>query len=107
MITDTLPPRSYPRSDRKSLSQIQQRKLEMLVMLLRHQGQYVLLISRVHHKLTPYYVRIIGRCGSTGMLAEQRCFSINGGVTGHIRHVIDLNSLLTGDQRVVTFDEGV
>lgn len=101
----------FKNNQRQTQDDTDQKIQQIYLWLVDHIGQPAILYEKSGRELIPEFVKITGICGThintLGVRAAQRCYTLEGTFRTNIMHDVSVISLLTGDQKVVFFDEGI
>lgn len=95
------------RSCRLTKEQTDQRIDEIFQELLDHRRKPVLMFMKDGRDVLPYFVIISKRIGRYTFEALQKCYDPNGKFRCYLKHTIDVVSVMTGEQKIIYFDEGI
>ncbi len=100
-----------PRNYKQSKEQIDQKIQSIYLELLLHVGEPVIFFKKESRKIIPYFLVLKSVHGKNSehpyAIAIQNCYNPDGGFRGNITHMVDIIKILTGEQRVVFFDEDI
>lgn len=95
------------RSCRLTKEQTDQKLNEIYQELLDHRRKPALMYIKDGRDMLPYFVIISKRTGRFSFEALQRCYDPNGKFRCYLSHSIDIISIMTGEQKIIFFDEGI
>lgn len=95
------------RNARLTREQVQSQLDDIHQDLLSHVGQRALFFQKESRDMMSYLVEIVSPAGSCGVVAQHACYHPEGGIRCKINHTVDAVRLLTGEQRILFFDEVV
>lgn len=91
------------RSCKLTKEQSDERRLKIFQELKQHIGQPAILFIKEGREMIPYFVELIAT--SSGIVARYKCYAPNGQFRCYLRHFPSCISLMTGEQKIVYFDD--
>lgn len=101
------PTKKQTRSCRQTKEQTDQKIREIYHKLVSHIGRPVILFEKESREMVPYFVVLKSKTGSLRVIASQKCYHPDGGFRCFIHHTVSAIKILTGEQKIVFFDDGI
>lgn len=106
MENQVLPtPKKQTRSCKLTKEQSHEKLMEITKSVWRHLGQPAILFVKDGRDMIPYYVTLLRE--GKHVQARYKCYDPHGKFRCYLSHCVNSGSLMTGEQRIVFFDEGI
>ena len=90
------------RSCKLTKEQSQEKIQNILTELYSHVGQNAILYVKENREMVPYFVELIK--SHNNIIARYKCYSSEGKFRCYLNHFPNCISLMTGEQKIVYFD---
>lgn len=99
----TLVKKKQTRSCKLTKEQSQEKQQKIYQELKQHIGQPALLFVKEGRDMVPYFVTLIAT--KSGIVARYKCYAPNGQFRCYLNHFPSCVALMTGEQKIVYFDD--